>query len=113
MANEDKFAKTVDDDQLDEIAGGTKGDYQQIYGILKANGAVDGDINNWAQISRPEEVKKVQGIISQVLGGAVEIGQFNDRDNVYWYNGVASSQSEIAAGLKQMYSAINKTKSKN
>ena len=43
MANEDKFAKTVDDEQLDEIAGGTKGDYQQIYGILKANGAVDGD----------------------------------------------------------------------
>ena len=39
MANEDKFSKTIDDEQLDEVAGGTKAEIQKDIKFLNAIGA--------------------------------------------------------------------------
>ena len=39
MANEDKFSKTIDDEQLDEVAGGTRAETQKDIKFLNAIGA--------------------------------------------------------------------------
>ena len=38
MANEDKFAKTIDDEQLDQVAGGTAAELQKDIKFLNAIG---------------------------------------------------------------------------
>lgn len=34
MANEDKFAKTIEDEELDQVAGGTKAEFNEIRDLL-------------------------------------------------------------------------------
>lgn len=96
-------SKSIGDDELNKVAGGFKGDYSQIYGIMKLYGDVQGDVNDFEAISTPEERKKVQGVLSKAFGGAVEIGQYTDKENAYWYNGKSVTQSQIVSGLQKYY----------
>ena len=86
---DEKFSKTIDDAELDNVAGGFKG-----------------DVNDFESISTPEERKKVQGILSKAFGGAVEIGHYGEKENAYWYNGKAVKQDQIVSSLQKYYSMV-------
>ena len=103
----EKFLEKIGDNDLNDVVGGYQGNYQQIYGVLKANGVVNGDINGFKEISSPEEMKKVQGILSNIFGGAFEIGQYTDKENAYWLNGEAVTQTEVVMALRTYFSNVN------
>ena len=43
---EDKFAKTIEDDELDEVVGGTVSDFVKDFKFLNALGVADKDLND-------------------------------------------------------------------
>jgi len=55
MANEDKFSKTIDDEQLDEVAGGTKAELQKDIKFFNAIGK-DLGLNDLDEGSSAEDV---------------------------------------------------------
>ena len=56
MANEDKFTKTIDDEQLDEVAGGTEKEIAKDIAFLNAIGKDYGI--NLTEESRPKDIKQ-------------------------------------------------------
>lgn len=96
-------AKTIGDDELDEVAGGYNGDYAEIYKILKNNGIVSGNPRNFKQITSDAEKEKVENALGDILGGSVEIGQFADKENVYWVNSKVMQQKDVVAAVKDHY----------
>ena len=105
--NEDKFSKSIDDAELDEVAGGFKGDYQQVYRLLKENGAVSGNVRDFAAISKGSEKEKVEDVLSDIFGGTVEIGTYEDKENVYWKDGKLMLQNDVVKGIKAYYAEKN------
>lgn len=96
-------AKSIDDESLDEVAGGYNGDYAEIYKILKNNGVVSGNPRNIKQITSKTEIEKVEDALGDILNGSVEIGQFADKENVYWVNSKVMQQKEVVTAVKEHY----------
>jgi|GEM_PF-1403731 len=107
MASEEKFSKNLDDEQLDEVAGCFKGDYQQVYRLLKENGAVNGNVRDFATISKGSEKAKVEDVLSEIFNGTVEIGSYKDKENVYWKDGKLMLQNDVVKGIKAYYAEKN------
>ena len=63
MANEDKFSKSIDDDQLDEVAGGTAAELQKDIKFLNAIGA------KLDKNATSEQLENAWGEVGVIAGG--------------------------------------------
>ena len=80
-------------------------DYKQVYNLLKKSGLVDGNPDDFSAISSDAEVKKVSNALGKIFDGDFEIGNFREKENVYWLDGKLLTQGQIVGRFRKYVAA--------